>query len=312
MKRLKIVPKGWDYPEEVEEPEFEETEQFVEFLEEVEPYWGTYKEGIQIAFIDGVRRTELACNIEEEEENKGEGIFVSLGAGRLVVKLGRLNLLRQSILDTKVERFLVVRGETELPKSISIDKLRFNIIHANDDEPTLKVNKIMREKLESSVAGKACQDLSVDLVICDGPLSYKLENTRCIGLIKNIKKLYIRPENLKILKELKKGQRTPIIRISKGDTEKYTWYVKLIEDDYVNSLVRLEVFAHNDLEKVISIANLTAGILPVFASRPYMDKRAPQNLAPIRSLENALRYHLGNYRIIRNKIWSYIQSIFNA
>lgn len=309
MKRLKIIPKVWEYAEELEKPEFEDTYQFIEFLEEVRPYNGTYKEGIHIAFIDGVRRTELACYIEEEEKYKGEGIFVSVGVGRLVVKLGRVNLLSQSIFGTRVERFLVVRGETDLPEIINIDTLRFNVRYVNE-EPTLKVNRIMREELESSVAREACEDVDIDLVICDGPLSYTLKNSSCIGFIKNIKKLYIRPEDLQILKELKRGQRTPIIRINRGNVEKYTWYVKLSHEDDINSLARLEMFAYNDFEKVVHIANLTAGVLPIFASRPYMDKRAPQNLAPIRSLESTLRSYLGNYSIIRNKILSYITEYF--
>lgn len=310
MKRLKmrIIPKEWEIPE-IEPLEYEDTEQFIDFLEEVRPYDGTYKEEISVAFIDGVRRTELACYIEDEESYK-EGIFASIGVGGLVVKLGKVNFLFQSIFSPKVERFLVVKGKMGLPERISIQELNFNVRYANEDEPTLKVNKIMREELESGVAKRACENSKISLVVCDGPLSYALKSTRCIGFIKNIKKLYIRQEDLYILRELKKGQRTPIIRVgySKGSVDKYTWYVKLAEEGDISSIVRLEMFSHMDEERVIHIANLTAGILPIFASKPYMDKRAPHNLVPIKSLEDALRAHLGHYSIVRNKILS----VFNA
>jgi len=53
---------------------------------------------------------------------------------------------------------------------------------------------------------------------------------------------------------------------------------------------------------VKEIANISAWLLPLFASTTFQDKRSPQNLLPIGSLENTLRRLLGPYKIIRNKI----------
>ncbi len=310
---MKFIFRPWEIPE-IEPLEYEDSEQFIDFLEEVKPYSGIHKEDINIAFIDGVRRTELACYIRiKDEEEYREGVFASIGVGGLVVKLGKVNLLPPSLLNPKVERFLVVKGKVGLPERINIQELNFSVRYSTESELTLKVNEIMREELESNVARKACEDSKIDLVVCDGPLSYTLRDTRCVGYIKNIKRLYIRQDDLYILRELEKGQRSPIIKVAhdKQNTSKYTWYIKLSEEDEISSIARLEVFSHMDEERVIHIANLTAGVLPIFASRPYMDKRAPHNLAPIKALEDILRVYLGHYSIVRNKILL-LERTFNA
>lgn len=306
---MKVIFRSWEIPD-IEPLEYEDSEQFIGFLEEEKPYSGIRKEDINIAFIDGVRRTELACYVDDGEQNYREGVFASIGVGGLLIKLGKMNLLPQSIFSTRVERFLVVRGKPNLQESLQVHGLKFSLRYATKGELTTKVNEIMREELESSVAKEAYENLKADLVICDGPLSYNLRNTDCVGYIKNIKRLYVRQDDIYLLKELRKGQRTPIIKVGhgKGDVDKYTWYVKLSDDGEINSLARLEMFSHVDEAKVIHIADLTAGMLPMFASKSYTDRRAPHNLVPIKSLEDALRASLGHYSIVRHQILSF----FNA
>ncbi len=300
---MKIVFMHWEISE-VEPLEYEDEGNFVEFIEEVKPYQGICKDETRVVFVDGVRRTELACYIEDEEKNYGEGIFTSIGVGGLSIKLGSINLLSQSLFSPRVERFLVVNGNLRLPERVSVQGLNFKLRYSDGIEPTLKVNEIMREELESDVAKKAYKELNVDLVICDGPLSYSLKNTECVGYIKNIKKLYIRQDDLYIIKNLKKGQRTPIIKVrsTTSAVNKYTWYVKLEDEGDITSVARLEAFSSVDEERVIRLANLTAGILPKFSSKPFTDRRAPQNLAPIKNLEDTLRCYLGHYSIVRHKI----------
>ena len=56
----------------------------------------------------------------------------------------------------------------------------------------------------------------------------------------------------------------------------------------------MEMAGSSDLTEVRRIANLTASMLPGFASQPYQDERAPQNLLPVGLLETQLRHLLGN------------------
>jgi Uncharacterized protein conserved in bacteria len=84
--------------------------------------------------------------------------------------------------------------------------------------------------------------------------------------------------------------------------DKYTWYVKLAEGEGIGTLARLEAFGNLPKEKVKELADLTAGVLPMFASAPFQDPRSPQNLLPIKVLENTLRKHLGAPDIARKRL----------
>ncbi len=312
---MRIRVKAWESPQQ-ELFEYEESGQVVDFLERIRPYDGVYQEGMSLVFVDGVRRTEFACYVEEEGSIY-EGIFASVGVGALYLTLDRTNHLHYSLRYPQVLRLLVVEGKNALRvKSLRAEDITFEVRHAEDREPSLEVNSIMREELESKIARRAYQELKPHLTICDGTLSHKLRGTRCVGYVKTIKKLFLRREDQHILNLLRKGQRTPIIKLhyqrseeTREHVDKYTWYVKLTEEGGIWSLARLEMFADVEEEEVIRIADLTAGILPRLASEPFLDARSPQNLLPVRELEKALRRHLGHYSLIRNKILS---SLVNA
>jgi hypothetical protein len=69
-------------------------------------------------------------------------------------------------------------------------------------------------------------------------------------------------------------------------------------------IARCEVPAALPMESAIELADISARLLPGFASQPYWDKRAPQNLVPIAGLEKRLRHLMGErelvYRMIRS------------
>ena len=48
----------------------------------------------------------------------------------------------------------------------------------------------------------------------------------------------------------------------------------------------------------VALANVTAAVLPRFASEPHKDTRAPQNLYPIGGLERELRHRLGDQALL--------------
>jgi hypothetical protein len=67
--------------------------------------------------------------------------------------------------------------------------------------------------------------------------------------------------------------------------------------------VRCEATADLAANEVVALADVTAAVLPRYASERYKESRAPQNLYPISGLERELRRRLGDaellYRALR-------------
>jgi hypothetical protein len=63
-------------------------------------------------------------------------------------------------------------------------------------------------------------------------------------------------------------------------------------------VVRVECSADLAKSEAIALADLATLTLPRFASHPYKDPRAPQNLTPIAGLERKLRGMLGDQRLL--------------
>ncbi|HEY6595179.1 MAG TPA: hypothetical protein VI011_13965, partial [Asanoa sp.] len=55
-------------------------------------------------------------------------------------------------------------------------------------------------------------------------------------------------------------------------------------------------------QEAIGLADLSLVTLPRFASTPYKDPRAPQNLIPIAGLERRLRSLLGDARFLHRAL----------
>jgi hypothetical protein len=67
-------------------------------------------------------------------------------------------------------------------------------------------------------------------------------------------------------------------------------------------VVRLECSADLPTDQAIQLANLAQVSLPRFASEPFKDARAPQNLYPIGGLERELRHRLGDPGLLRREL----------
>lgn len=294
-------------PVEIEPAEVEESEQFLDFAEEPRVYEGHRpEEGLNLVFVDGVRRTECLAYIKDEETGESsEGAFVSLGAGALRVEYGKLNLVKESLVLSTVERIMAFKGNYLLQNILNFKAFPVSV------ELSVEVNRYMRDELEANIALQAFKKFPKDLIICDGTLSYKLKNTPALGFVKSIKRLYFDKKYLNLLYSLKPGQRSPIIKVhyqqkqeEKERVDKFTWYVKLSNHEGLHGIARVEVFPQKDFEEVKRLADLSAGLLPLFASTSFQDRRSPQNLLPIGRLEKFLRSHLGAYGIIRRQIES--------
>ena len=70
-------------------------------------------------------------------------------------------------------------------------------------------------------------------------------------------------------------------------------------------IVRCEVRAGHGVGGATELADRVTSVLPSFAGRPS-DPRAPQNLAPVGSLEAWLRHRLGHPGIVRRALTGWL------
>jgi len=302
----KVSLKAWEV-EDIESIEYEESEQFAGLAEEERPYKGYLpEEGFTIAFVDGVRRIDYMAYVwDDRAKTSYRGVFATLGAGAILLKTNSLNLLKDALCETTVKKIFAINGPIE---EKAFENLDYEIKIIMDTELSLGLLGLLREE-EAKVAKSLWDKKKPDLIVCDGTLRYKIKGANCIGIIKTMKKLFVSREYAYLLQELKKGERTPIIKVhhqerieEKQEWEKYTWYVKLNDSEGMGGLVRIEMFREQDFEKVKKIADWTAGLLPLYASSPFQDTRSPQNLLPIKYLEDALRKHLGLPYMAKRKL----------
>jgi hypothetical protein len=138
-----------------------------------------------------------------------------------------------------------------------------------------------------------------DLLIIDGPLRGRQHLPRALGYIKSHHSTYLPAELNVLVGTLTPGQRTPVFLM--GTTwERHSWYLRLpcAPGAPWAGVVRVECAADLPRSEVIRLADLSQACLGRFASAPYKDSRAPQNLYPIGGLEHELRHRLGDPRLL--------------
>jgi hypothetical protein len=138
-----------------------------------------------------------------------------------------------------------------------------------------------------------------DLLIIDGPLKDRQHLERALGYIKSHHATYLPPELNAVVGRLAPGQRTPAFLMGTS-WDRHSWYLRLPGPSGApwSGVVRIECPAALPAEAVTRLAGLSQRCLGRFASSPYKDSRAPQNLYPIAGLERELRRRLGDPRLL--------------
>jgi hypothetical protein len=156
----------------------------------------------------------------------------------------------------------------------------------------------------ASHSGRHAASQGNDLLIIDGPLRHREHLPRALGYIKSHHMTYLPPELNALVGRLVPGQRTPAFLVS-GQWDRHSWYLRLPGPAGApwSGVVRIECPADLPAAEVTRLAGLSQRCLGKFASAPYKDSRAPQNLYPIAGLERELRRRLGDpqllYRALR-------------
>ena len=243
-----------------------------------------------VAFVDGVRRIDARLLLDDPA-GPIPGICGSFAAGAVVWdrREGRSEVIVRS-----VERMAVL-GDGHDPELPPLPRwLHYETASVPDDDPASLIRAFhdAMRRAEAVIA----EDLadSGRFVVADGPL-YEYTRNDKMGYVKSHRRSYL--PDATIVGLLPAAHRTPLFTIGEGRFRRYSWYVRLIDrgDDHSwAGIVRCEASGTLDRASVVVIADRSAAILPLVASEPHLDPRAPQNLVPIAALERDLRHRLGD------------------
>jgi hypothetical protein len=254
-----------------------------------------------LLFLDGVRRIDARLWVHGSDPQPTPGLVASLAAG-LVCCDGAAH-----VIDVKVDRSLYSAAE-------SADDLR--TAHALY---TARRTKAGLEALQLGVQQRLSEleaELAVawrergtkdDLLVVDGPLRGRTHLARTVGYVKTHHAAYLPQAQAQVVTELAAGQRSPVF-VMGTSWERHSWYVRLpgSAETPWSAVVRLECSPDLSISEVVTLADVTATVLPELASTPHKDPRAPQNLVPIGGLERQLKHRLGDaallYRSLRGAL----------
>jgi hypothetical protein len=248
-----------------------------------------------LLFLDGVRRIEARIWIQGEGPQPFTGIAASYAAG-LVRCDGAAR-----IAGVSVERGLFT-AYSDAP-GIVTRHARYPARVARDggiDQLSLALQRALSDaEVQLATAFRAQHTADDDLLIVDGPLRGRTHLPRVAGYIKTHQTSYLQGEQAAVVSRLRPGQRTPVFTMGTS-WRRNSWYLQLPAAAGVpwSGVVRLECPADLPRPEVVALADLTALLLPRFASTPHKDPRAPQNLIPIGGLERELRRRLGDQQLL--------------
>jgi hypothetical protein len=259
-----------------------------------------------VAFVDGTRRIDARVFLMNGDGGATPGVAGTVGVGAVLCELNS-NGRRARCAEIEISRFLAVGDGLSqgLSAGPGLEYRGLPVPGQSTERLVDGVHNSMRAREAHVAQVLADRD---HLVFADGPLAVVDPGPRSIiGFIKAHARRYLPPDKEAVLARLGCGQRTPIFAFGELRA-RYSWYVRLCPPEQGMhgwfGIARCEVPAALPMDRVIEMADLSARLLPGFASAPYWDKRAPQNLVPIAGLEKRLRHLMGErelvYRMIRS------------
>jgi len=252
-----------------------------------------------VLLVDGVQRVDGMLATEEDDGSSFLALAASFAAGVVRCDLARG---AAELVGSQVARALftaspsvedLIAGQVryaahKVPGSGELNKLQGSV------QPPLTA-------LEVEISSTARTD--GDLLVVDGPLRGRRHLPRTIGYVKTQQSQYLPPALALIVTSLVPGQRSPIFKQGPAWSG-WSWYLRLPGSSGApwSGIVRVECSPDLSIEQAAELANLSLVTLPRFASTPYKDPRAPQNLIPIAGLERRLRGLLGDARLLQRAL----------
>lgn len=252
-----------------------------------------------VLLVDGVRRIDASVWTAESDGNSFPGVAASYAAG--VVRCD----LRRGVAELAGAR--VARGlftASPSAQDVVAGQIRYPVHRVGG---TGELNKLPTAvqgpltALEVKVSGAARSD--GDLLVVDGPLRNRRQLPRTLGYIKTQHSQYLDARLTSVVTALESGQRSPVFRLGTA-WGGWSWYLRLpvtVGAPWAG-IVRIECSPDLTVPEAVELADLSLVTLPRFASTPYKDPRAPQNLIPIAGLERRLRALLGDARLLHRAL----------
>lgn len=277
-----------------------------------------------LVFIDGVRRVDARVLAAMPAGSFAFGLLGSFAVGAVRAGDGAPDVFHLS-----TGRLLILGRGCEHPDMTVTLSGGGGILHyaprstpgAEPEAPLLELQASMRRAeagLACELAGGAATGATrprtataagaspCALIVADGPLAY-LERTPTplVGLVKSLRRTYLRQPEGELLPRLRPGQRTPIFAIL-DKNQRFSWYLRLTTagpgEHELAGIARLECSSQAGLPAARAMADRAAATLGRFASTRARDSRSPQNLVPIGGLEAALRHRLGDRTLVNRAI----------
>ena len=252
-------------------------------------------------FCDGVRRIEARVWIDDGITEHA-GICASYAAGVV-----RCSASVSEVVDIDVRRGLF--SAASAADAIVTDHGTFEVHMAAGSSPEV-LSLALQEQMTTIEILVASRAFAADagLLVVDGPLKGRQHLLHAIGLIKTQHAEYLPAPQLDVMRSLGWGERTPVFTIGGGGTwTRHSWYLRLPGPGGSPraGIVRLECSPQLPPAAAVALADVSARLLPRYASEAHKDTRAPQNLYPIAGLEREMRHRLGDpalmYRALRRR-----------
>ncbi|MGI9017513.1 MAG: hypothetical protein ACR2HR_10505 [Euzebya sp.] len=271
-----------------------------------------------VRFVDGVQASDAIIWIHDRgREEPYPGLVASWGAGVITsrpdgAELERIVIERGVFSEARSLGPIMAGNLTWRPRPPDsvIDDDGESAAPAGASAPMALRERLgaARRRLEDAVGqiGATSRDPEDSLVVFDGLLHASSRPLTAVGLAKRAHRIYL-PEALRPLqRSLGRGERTPLFGTD-PQRRKLSFYLALSDPlppavaEPGSCVARIELLIGPDttIGGVTAFADRVAVTLPRYASEPHVDPRAPQNLMPIRSLEQELRRRLGRPSIIR-------------
>ncbi|MBO4207171.1 hypothetical protein [Micromonospora echinofusca] len=257
-----------------------------------------------VLLVDGVRRIDASLWTAEPDGASYPGVAASYAAGVVRCDLGRG---AAALAGARVGRGLFTASPSA--GDVVAGQIRYPVHRVGGTGELARLQAAVQgplTELEVAVSGAARTD--GDLLVVDGPLRNRRRLPRAIGYIKTQHSQYLDARLTSVVTRMASGQRSPVfaLRTSWGG---WSWYLRLPVSTGAPwaGIVRVECSPDLTAEEAIGLADLSLVTLPRFASSPYKDPRAPQNLVPIAGLERRLRAMLGDGRLLHRVLTSTVR-----
>jgi hypothetical protein len=248
-----------------------------------------------VLLVDGVRRIDASVWTAEDDGSSYPGIAASYAAGVVRCDLERG---AAELAGARVDRGLFTASPSA--QDVVAGAIRYPVHRVSGTGELSKLPAAVQAPLTAlEVAVSDAARTDGDLLVVDGPLRSRRQLPRTLGYIKTQHSQYLDARLTAVVTGLAPGQRCPVFRLGTA-WGGYSWYLRLPVAGGAPwaGIVRMECSAELTETEAIELADLSLVTLPRFASSPYKDPRAPQNLIPIAGLERRLRGLLGDARLL--------------